>query len=93
MNTYIFQGLFVQHICRSNEAQLRIIAEIVQFLKLNYGTYVGENYKIQSICQNTSIHRCRSRYFISRFSIVVDLKCRGLRPQPLATDKVWRSKT
>ena len=42
---------------------------------------IGENYKIKSIRQNTSIHRGGSR---SRFSIVVDPKCRGLGTQPPA---------
>ena len=38
LNEYIFERLFVQYIFKSNEAQLRIIVEIVQLLKLNYGT-------------------------------------------------------
>ena len=36
LNEHIFERLFVQYIFKSNEAQLRIIAEIVQLLKLNY---------------------------------------------------------
>ena len=74
-------------------------------MKLNYGLLqrlfnfwtklwnVGENYKIQSIRQNASIHRGGSRNFWSRFSMVADPKCRGLRTQPPAADKVWHSKT
>ena len=50
---------------------------------------IGENYKIKSMHQDTSIHRGRSRNFGSRFSIVVDPKCRGLGTQPPAADKVW----
>ena len=48
LNEHILERLFVQYIFKSNEVQLRTIAEIIQlFLKLNYGTYVGENYKIK----------------------------------------------
>ena len=39
LNEHIFERLFVQCIFKSNEVQLRTIAEIIQhFLKLNYGT-------------------------------------------------------
>ena len=39
LNEQIFERLFVQYIFKNNEAQLRIIAELVQLLlKLNYGT-------------------------------------------------------
>ena len=37
LNGHIFERLFVQCIFKINEAQLRIIAEIAQLLKLNYG--------------------------------------------------------
>ena len=39
------------------------------------------------------MHRGRSRNSKSRISMVVDPKCRGLRTQPLAADKVWLLKT
>ena len=51
---------------------------------------IGENYKIKSIYQNTRGGPRNSR---SRFSIVVDPKCRGLGTQLPAADKVWLSKT
>ena len=38
LNEHIFERLFIQYIFKSNEAHLRIIAEIIQLLKLNYGT-------------------------------------------------------
>ena len=72
LNEHIFESLFVQYIFKNNEVQLRTMAEIIQlFLKLNYGAKVRIIDK--SIHQNT---KGRSRNSRSRFSIVVDPKCR-----------------
>ena len=41
LNEHIFESLLVQYIFKSNEVQLRTMAEIIQlFLKLNYGAKV-----------------------------------------------------
>ena len=49
---------------------------------------VGENYKIENIHHNTSIHRGGSMNSRGRFPMVVDPKCRGLGTQPPAADNV-----
>ena len=92
LNEHIFERLFVQYIFKGKSSTKNYCRDRSTSSETKLWN-VGENYKIERIHQNTSIHGGGSRNSRSRFSMVVDPKCKGLGIQPPAADKVWFSKT